>query len=550
MEMALQEEMPTYSGGLGVLAGDFLRSATSQHLPIVAVTLLHRKGYFFQKLDSSGWQKEEEQSWPVEKYLTELASRASVTIEGREVVIRAWRYDLQENKDTTPIFFLDTDLPENHVKDRTLTDYLYGGDWYYRLCQEIILGIGGVRMLRSIGYTHIERYHLNEGHASLLTLELLDESAAAHGRKKIADEDVEAVKRLCIFTTHTPVESGHDRFSIEEVNRALGRPELFEMKNLFCCENLLNMTFLGFNLSHYINGVAKKHGRFTQTLFANYTIESITNGVHPLQWTSTPIQQLFDKYIPGWREDYFSLRGALTIPKQELWKAHLLAKAQLREWIRNQLHQEIDLDTFTIGFGRRATAYKRIDLIFHDPEYLKEIAKRHGPIQIICGSKAHPHDQEGKKLIQKIINAKETLSNSIKVIFLENYDLKIAKLMTTGVDLWLSTPEPPLEASGTSGMKAALNGIPTLSVLDGWWVEGWIEGITGWAIGVSSEAKVQSNASYDARSLYEKLEKIVPMFYQKREAYLEIMLHAIALNGSFFTTQRMVLQYVLNAYFP
>lgn len=549
MEIALREEIPTYSGGLGVLAGDYLHSVASLNLSMVAVTLIHRKGYFSQSFNGEGWQQEAPQVWPVEQFLQEMGPRVKVQIEKREVSLRAWKYDLKVGPGVVPVFFLDADLPENSETDRSFTDFLYGGDSYYRLCQEIILGIGGVRMLRALGYHSLERYHMNEGHSSLLTLELLDESAAKAGRKLFSKEDVEQVKKSCIFTTHTPVEAGHDKFSWEMVYHVLGREELASMKELFCCGGLFNMTFLGFNFSRYINGVAKRHGIVAKRLFENYAIESITNGVFPPVWTSPPFQHLYDRHLMGWKEDHFNLRYAVTLPKEELWQAHLEAKGLLAEYIRNTYQEELDLSQFTIGIGRRAATYKRLDLLLHDISRLKDIVERHGPIQVVYGSKAHPHDMGGKKMIQTILAAKEALKGQIRIFFLQNYDVKIAKLMTAGVDLWLNTPEPPLEASGTSGMKAALNGVPSLSILDGWWVEGCIEGITGWAIGLPEQEDHKKGAFYDASFLYEKLEKILPLFYTKRDEYLNMMAHAIALNGSFFNTQRMVLQYVLHAYF-
>lgn len=553
MEIGLEAGMPTYSGGLGVLAGDTIRSAADLKVPMVAVTLLHRKGYFYQRLDPSGWQTEEPVEWVVDDFVHELPPRVSVTIEGRTVQIRAWEYDVVGiGGYHVPIYFLDTDLPENSEWDRTLTHFLYGGDQRYRLCQEVILGIGGVRMLRALGYDQLERFHMNEGHASLLTLALLDECAQKAGRPSITSDDVEAVRKQCVFTTHTPVPAGHDQFPLDLVTQVLGRRDVFfDLKDVFCCEGRLNMTYLALTLSHYVNGVAKKHGEVSRLMFAGYTIDAITNGVHAATWVAEPFQHLFDRYIPGWRQDNFSLRYALSIPKLEVWEAHLQAKKQLIHYVNRETNVGMDVDVLTLGFARRATTYKRGDLLFTDLERLKRIASSAGPVQVVYAGKAHPHDHGGKEIIRRIFQAKEALKHEMKIAYLENYDMELGRMMTAGVDVWLNTPQPPNEASGTSGMKAALNGVPSLSILDGWWMEGHIEGVTGWAIGDDQRGGgPQHDRSTDASSLYEKLERVViPLFYQDRDRFIDVMRHAIALNGSFFNTQRMIQQYVLNAYF-
>lgn len=301
MEVGIGAQIPTYSGGLGVLAGDTIRAAADLKVPMVAVTLLHRKGYFYQRLDDNGWQSEEPVEWVVEDFLTEMTPRIAVTIAERTVRLRCWKYELYGVSGyTTPVYFLDADLPENLDYDRTLTHFLYGGDKYYRLCQEVILGIGGVRMLRALGYDALDRFHMNEGHASLLVLKLLDEAVLKANRKAITDEDIDAVRKQCVFTTHTPVPAGHDRFPMDLVTRVLGRREVYERKDVFCCEGELNMTYLALNLSHYVNGVAKKHGEVSQAMFHRYIIDAITNGVHAVTWVSEPFATLYDRYIAGW----------------------------------------------------------------------------------------------------------------------------------------------------------------------------------------------------------------------------------------------------------
>ena len=552
MEIALEPGVPTYSGGLGVLAGDTIRAAVDLKVPMVALTLLHRKGYFHQRIDASGWQTEEPVDWRVEDFLTEMPHGVSVAIEGRTVEVRSWKYVARRDGGyDVPVYFLDTDLPENSEWDRTLTHFLYGGDQHYRLCQEVVLGIGGVKMLRALGYGNIERFHMNEGHASLLTLELVDEEARKAERNSINHDDIEAVRKKCVFTTHTPVPAGHDQFPMDLVSRVLGRREIYDMKDVFCCEGKLNMTYLALNLSHYVNGVAKKHGEVSRLMFAGYNIDAITNGVHVGTWTAPPFQNLYDRYIAGWRQDSFSLRYALSIPKKDVWEAHIQAKKSLIELVNQRTGIGMDGDALTLGFARRAATYKRADLLFSDVERLKNIASKGGSFQLVYGGKAHPNDQGGKELIKRIFGLKGSLGAKIKVAYLENYDLELGKMITAGVDIWLNTPQPPLEASGTSGMKAALNGVPSLSVLDGWWIEGCIEGMTGWSIGPNERGgEAVKDHSKDAISLYDKLEQtVLPLFYRDRNRFIEVMRHAIALNGSFFNTHRMILQYVEKAYF-
>jgi glycogen phosphorylase len=552
MEIALTPAVPTYSGGLGVLAGDTIRSAADLGVPMVALTLLHRRGYFYQKLDAAGVQTEEPEEWAVDDFLKELPARAAITIEGRPVAVRAWEFEVAgAGGSVVPVYLLDTDLPENDAWARTLTDQLYGGDTRYRLAQEAVLGIGGVRMLRALGYDRMERYHMNEGHAALLALELLDELARIQGVSDLRPEDIDTVREQCVFTTHTPVPAGHDQFPLDLVERVLGRLPAPAQRAHLCCDGVLNMTYLALNLSHYVNGVAKKHGEVSRLMFAQYRIDSITNGVHAATWTSPPFQALFDRYIPGWREDNFSLRYALSIPGDEVWQAHGAAKRALFHYIQRAANVAMDTDCLTIGFARRAAPYKRADLLFDDLAMLTSLAAPATPLQLVFAGKAHPRDEQGKALIARICRARDALRPAIKMVYLPSYDMELGRLLTSGVDVWLNTPEPPLEASGTSGMKAALNGVPSLSILDGWWIEGCIEGITGWSIGVPATAPAQGDRrAADAASLYDALaRKVIPLYYTNRKGFLSVMLHAMALNGSFFNTQRMVQQYVLRAYY-
>jgi len=553
MEIGLEAAIPTYSGGLGILAGDTIRSAADLGINMVAVTLLQRFGYFHQKLDATGWQTEEPAVWSISDYLTEIPVDISLSIEDRDVTLRVWQYLVKGvTGHEIPVYFLDADREGNSDLDRSLTHYLYGGDQYYRICQDLILGIGGIKAIRALGYSQINRFHMNEGHSSLLVIELLRELAEKHNGNQINESVLEMVHEMCVFTTHTPVPAGHDQFPMTMARQVLQRYEIFkQLEDKICCNSVLNMTFLALNNSYYINGVAKKHKETSQKMFSDFEIHAITNGVHLETWASGPWQRLFDKYVPGWREDNTSLRCVISVEKDKIWKAHQRAKALLLDYINDITDLDFDYETLTIGFARRATQYKRPDLLFHDIDRLTRIAESKGKLQLIFAGKAHPHDQIGKELIQKIHRLKTMLNGNIKLIYLNNYNITLGKLMTAGVDLWLNTPRAPLEASGTSGMKAAINGVPSISILDGWWIEGCIEGVTGWAIGDSEEPGQPTDIdSMDANHLYDKLEYIImPLYYQNKDGYIEVMRQAISYNASYFNTQRMLSQYVSKAYF-
>lgn len=547
MEIAVLPSMPTYSGGLGVLAGDTLRSAADLGLSLVAVTLIHRKGYFRQHLDAAGFQTEENQPWQPEEVLTREEPRVTVMVENRSVVVRAWRYDLEGvTGHTIPIYFLDTDVEENDPRDRALTDHLYGGDGDYRLAQETILGIAGVRILNALEIAPAV-YHMNEGHAALLTLPLLENQLNGRGLADATERDVDAVRQRCVFTTHTPVPAGHDRFSGEQAIRILGPDRAGVLERLGCYhDGLLNVTYIALRFSRFVNGVAMQHSKVSRQMFPDYTIDSITNGVHAITWTAPAMQALFDRSIPHWRTDNLYLRAAIDIPEVEIAAAHGEAKRVLFNTVANRTGNTFDPGIFTIGFGRRAATYKRADLLFHNPERLLSIAQEFGGLQIIYSGKAHPHDDPGKAIIRHVYEVAAKLnSDFLRIIYLENYAWELGAQLTSGVDLWLNNPQRPYEASGTSGMKAALNGVPSLSILDGWWIEGCIEGFTGWAIEDFDTEQEES------ASLYEKLEqKILPLYYAQPLQWQKVMRSSIALNGSFFNTNRMLRQYIRNAYYP
>jgi len=548
MEIALDPDMPTYSGGLGMLAGDTLRSAADLGAAVVAVTLVYRKGYFRQLLDPAGNQSEQPQQWEPERILKQVEGRVSVEIEQRQVWIRAWQFDVNGiDGDIVPVYLLDTNLPENSEEDRHLTDSLYGGDERYRLCQEIILGLGGFGLLGKLGHDRIQAYHMNEGHSALLALGLLERRLDQSFAGRVKQLDIDGIAHMCIFTTHTPVPAGHDQFPKPLVKQLLGqeRVDLLEQTQALH-DDSLNMTYLALRFSGYVNGVAMRHGEVSRGMFPNYAISAITNGVHARTWTSPAFAELFDQYIPAWRTDNNYLRYAISIPLEDIRAAHAKSKEALFAAIRQRTGVVLDPEIFTMGFARRASTYKRANLLFQDRERLKRIARDVGPIQIVYAGKAHPRDEGGKKIIRDVFNGASSLADTIRTVYVENYDMHWGRLITSGVDIWLNTPMRPQEASGTSGMKAALNGVPSFSVVDGWWAEGWIEGVTGWAIG-NTEA-VEDPAS-ELSTLYDKLERqILPMFYGTSNRYTEVMRSAIALNGSFFNTQRMGQQYLANAY--
>ncbi|MGB9093417.1 MAG: alpha-glucan family phosphorylase [Gallionella sp.] len=547
MEIALRNEIPTYAGGLGILAGDTMRSATDLGLQMVGVSLVSRAGYFRQEIDSQGRQIEHEATWDPKQWAKPLDAKIAMPIDGRVVWIGAWLYVLEGSMGgRQPVLLLDTDLNENSKEDREITHYLYGGDNTYRLKQEIVLGVGGVRLLQAIGFT-IRHYHMNEGHSALLSVELMRRFTYPNEEVRPGESlyDLPRVRDLCSFTTHTPVEAGHDRFPYDMVERVLDNDfDASEIKNLAGVENL-NMTRLALNMSEYVNGVAKKHAEVSHAMFPGYKVHAITNGVHPFIWTHENFRQLYDHYLPGWcHEPQLLVRADCSIPDEVIWEAHILAKRHLIDRVQALTGVELKPDIPVLGFARRMTAYKRPDLMFTDLERLKAIARKQ-PFQVVLAGKAHPHDENGKHLIEQLCAHARDLAGTITVVYLPDYDMSIAQALTSGVDVWLNTPLPPLEASGTSGMKAAFNGVPNLSVLDGWWVEGCIEGVTGWAIGDSA-----GMPDHNSLELYDKLEQLVlPLYYNADHGgWIRVMKGAISKNASYFNSHRMMRRYATEAY--
>lgn len=546
MEIAMQSDIPTYSGGLGVLAGDTLRAAADIGVPMVAVTLVSRAGYFRQEIDPQGRQIEHADDWDPALYAARLQATVALDLEGRQVWVGGWLYVLGGHVDgAVPVLLLDTDLPVNDPRDRNITHYLYGGDETYRIKQEVVLGVGGIAMLQALGFK-LMGYHMNEGHSAFLTLALLRRFAySSEGlRPGESPYDLPQVRELCTFTTHTPVEAGHDKFDYALVRRIYG--DLLDQDTVkrLAGEDKLNMTRLALNLSEYVNGVAKRHAEVSRQMFPGYAVHSVTNGVHAATWTSSPFSKIFDQHVPGWCHEPELLSRADRIPNESLWAAHQEAKQALVDKVRELTGVVLNPDLPILGFARRMTAYKRADLLFTDLARLKAIARDH-PFQIVMAGKAHPMDAAGKQLIEALHVHMRDLAGEIPMAFLPDYDMALALYMVSGADVWINTPLRPLEASGTSGMKAAFNGVPQFSVLDGWWVEGCLEGVTGWAVGEDSPTA----NGHDAISLYDKLEQVIlPLWYDDRPGWIAVMKGAISKNATYFNSHRMMRRYATEAY--
>jgi starch phosphorylase len=540
MEIAVKSEIPTYSGGLGVLAGDTIRSCADLRIPLIAVTLVSREGYLKQKIAQDGTQLEYPDKWEPSNYMTLLPNQVDVEIAGKNVAVKAWIYDHESvTGGVVPVIFLDTNVEGNTSEDKEITSFLYGGDDKYRLKQEMVLGIGGFKMLKALD-VNVKKFHMNEGHSSLLTLELL----------KQENLDSDKVKDLCVFTTHTPVEAAFDKFSYDLVGQLMENELPIEVLKQYGGQDRLNMTFLALSLSKFTNGVTEAHMEYSQKLFPGYHISEVTNGVHSSTWTCEHFRKVFDKYIRGWTHEPQLLVRAEEIPEEEVWEAHLEAKQDLVNFVHKSNSVQIDPEALTLGFARRATAYKRANLIFSDLERLRRLRKM-GNLQLIFAGKAHPRDQEGKMLIREIYSYMTQLKDQIKIVYLENYNMDMAAVLTSGVDVWLNTPLPPMEASGTSGMKAAHNGVINFSALDGWWIEGCLEGVTGWSIGPNRGEVVSDDERrrMELEDLYGKLQFVImPTFYEDKDQWISMMKKSISRIAYYFNSHRMMRRYVTEAY--
>ncbi len=541
MEIGFNEKIPSYSGGLGILAGDTLKAAADLEIPMVGVSVLYRHGFFRQRIDDSGNQIEEEDFWRVEDYMTKRDETVEVVIEGRKIKVGVWEYILKGVSGyEVPLYFLDTEYLVNDEFDRYISHHLYPKNKDIFFNQEIVLGLAGVEILEKIGYSSFNNYHLNETHASIAVLSL---------KEKIGTKDTKS--KVC-FTTHTPLKGGHERYSKDYLKKKLESKYFEQIPNeLFDTDGDLNMALLCLENSKYANGVAEKHRVVSREMYPSHDIDGVTNGVHTNTWASQHISQLFDEYIPNWSHSGLNLHRAVQIPADKIIEAHKKAKQTLINEINSEFESSsisFDSDIFTVGFARRAATYKRHNLIFTDLRRLEKIAKEVGKIQFVFAGKAHPSDEGGKKIIKEIFELNNITSENIKVVYMPNYSMSLSKLLISGVDVWLNNPVAPLEASGTSGMKASLNGVPNFSILDGWWLEGHIENVTGWSIGQGC-AEGEACSENDLESLYSKLENnILPKFYNDKPGWAYIQKHAIAINSSYFNTHRMIMEYVTEAY--
>lgn len=546
MEIGIRPEMHTYSGGLGMLAGDAARSSADLMLPVVFVTLASREGSNRQEIDADGNQIDAPDPWNPEEYATPVGCMVAVQIEGRTVWIRPWLYELKSSRGhQVPILLLDTNVSENEARDRTITNRLYFGDQRDRIKQEAVLGIGGVRVLRSLGF-RIETYHLNEGHAAFLSLALLDQHRITPipGVSEPFKYDVHAVRQKCVFTTHTPVEAGHDSFDYGDVRQIVGDLIEIDQLKLLAGRDRLNMSRLALNLSRYANGVARRHAETAQRMFPEYKISTVTNGAHVRTWMHPAIFDLVKNLVPHWGHEPEDLLKADQVAPEALWSAHQHAKRELIAHVEKTTGVTMNPEAPLICFARRMTGYKRPDLIFTDVERLRAINARY-PFQLVMAGKSHPRDFEGKGIIRSIQHQMRELTH-MPMAFMPNYDMALALKLVSGCDVWLNNPIPPLEASGTSGMKAAFNGVLNLSVLDGWWLEGWEEGVTGWAIG--RDGGDPSTAAH-AEELYSKLENVVlPLYYEDHERWVWMMRQTITKIGAVFNSTRMMRRYATEAY--
>ena len=530
-EIGISPSLHTYSGGLGILAGDHIKAAADLDVNMVAVTLMYKEGYFKQRMDEDGNQTEIYPRFEPDPLLEKLDGTITLPLRGRDVHVQVWKYTfLGINGTPIDILLLDTDLDENEDDDRSITLRLYAGGKDHRILQEAVLGFAGIRALRNLGYKDFSTYHMNEGHSSFLTLELLKEF----------NGDEEEVRKRCHFTTHTPVPAGHDHFASDRVKRLIGDllPTNLKLPSMVL-NSRVHMTELGLYFSRSANGVSELHGQVARDQFPQFEIGHVTNGVFHRFWVGKIFREVFDRHLPGWRQDPSRLLDVDSVPDEELLFARRGQKKFLLDYANSQSQRALANKTLTVGFARRAAEYKRARLIFHDKERLIRLAKGN-KIQFIFAGKAHPRDDHGKEILKEIVLQAKELLGDVKIIFLENYNMWLGNLITAGVDVWLNTPLRPNEASGTSGMKATLNGVPNLSVLDGWWAEACNDGVNGWAIGDANNA----NNAADADHLYRLLEEqVIPTYYNDQAKWLSIIRESIK-TGVQFTGTRMVQDYL------
>ncbi|HSV32571.1 MAG TPA: alpha-glucan family phosphorylase [Pyrinomonadaceae bacterium] len=593
-EYGVHNSLPLYSGGLGILAGDHLKSASDLNLPLVAVGLFYRFGYFRQRLNLGGWQEESYRENYADELPLELVKDAEqrpilieMAMRGRTVRACAWRVSVGRIQ----LYLLDTNIPENEETDRLVTGHLYGGDRETRMVQEKMLGIGGVRLLRKLGIEP-SVYHLNEGHSAFLTLELARELIEKESLNFAAAAD--RVRERCVFTTHTPVAAGHDEFSTDLIDKGFGNwyeSALGLSRDEFLALGRLNgearesfgLTPLALRMCRSTNGVSQKHGEISRKLWqkmwpdrSEAPISSVTNGVHPGTWVAPLLRRLYeqrvgDDWIERAREAGVWAYEVESIPDENLWRAHLLLKQRLVAFVRDHSFDArlargesedfieaartmFDPDILTIGFARRVAGYKRWNLLLSEPDRMTRLTNDpERPIQFVFAGKAHPQDQEAKLILQRLIEWQRDPSIRQRVAFIEDYDQEIARQLVQGVDVWMNVPRRPLEASGTSGEKAAINGALNFSVLDGWWLEGY-DGNNGFAIGDLNESNDDEMDRLDAESMYRVVEEeIIPLFYERDEhgipqRWIAMMKRSIQTLVPKFSSDRMVAEYAERIY--
>ena len=533
-EIGLWSDLSTYSGGLGVLAGDHVKSAADAEIPLVGVTLLYREGYSKQHLDSDGIQSE---TYPVldpSEFLELTDITIQLPLDNQTMYARVWCANVVgQTGHKVPVYFLDTTHELNSQYHQEIGQRLYGGNDDTRIRQEYLLGVGGVQLFDHL-QIELKGIHLNEGHCTFAMLELL---SRGWSREQLTEKS--------LFTTHTPVPAGHDRFEWSLVKEIMGdklpddAQELVRNAGDSEGGNRCSMSHLAVALSTSVNAVSILNAEVAQTMFSEKKIIPITNGVHHPTWTSSTMTKLFDEHLPEWKANPNQLKEAQKIPTEALKQARNENRKHLRDLVRNETGVEFEEHRLTIGFARRFATYKRANLVFHDLEKLREIGA--GRIQFVFSGKAHPKDEGGKQLIRDIFASAKTVEEEIPVAFLENYSMATGLAMTSGVDIWLNNPIRPLEASGTSGMKAAMNGVPNCSILDGWWPEACKHGINGWAIG---NAEDDRNDPRDAANIYSTLQNdVLPSWERKDETWANIMRESIASSAG-FTGRRMIEDYL------
>ena len=521
-EIGLRSDLHTYSGGLGVLAGDHVKSAADAGIPLVGLTLLYRKGYAKQNLDSEGNQSETYPEIDPADFLFDTEVEISLPLDGRKIHAKIWKSEIfGTSGKIVPVFFLDTLHGKNSIEHQELGMTLYGGDDSTRIRQEYLLGVGGVRALLTLGYD-ISGLHLNEGHCTFAALEMLNQGWS---REELASRT--------LFTTHTPVPAGHDRFRWEDVEHVLGDLLPADAKEIAKSGDSCSMSHLGIGLCGQVNAVSGLNTKVAKKMFPGTNIHPITNGVHHITWTSDPFKSLFDKETEEWRADPTHIRK-MKLSDEDLLITKEKSRNELRYFVEKETGVQLDPEKLTIGFARRFASYKRANLIFKNLVRLRNIGSN--KIQFVFSGKAHPKDLGGKKLIKSIYDGGRKIQHEIPVVFLENYSMHTGLLMTAGSDVWLNNPIRPMEASGTSGMKAALNGTPNCSILDGWWPEACIHGKNGWAIGAGEDERDDDR---DATNILDVLENEILPTWENKDLWLEMIRQSIYTSVGFTGTRMM-----------